>query len=117
MNQKAYRGDLIKVTKAFDEPYSIGDIFEVDYRGNELGENNDCIFTTEGFLLKDDEYKLFKVAEKFIQSITDKQIEKINQMYKRACNLQLSSPYEYYDATEIQTILSICNILEIKLDK
>lgn len=56
MNEKAMSGDLIQVTKAFDEPYKIGDIMEVEMRETDC---DDMILTTEGYTLKDDEYKIF----------------------------------------------------------
>lgn len=61
MSEKAYSGDLIEVTKAFDEPYKIGDILEVDCRQSDMGAcDDDCLMTTEGYALMDGDYKIFK---------------------------------------------------------
>jgi hypothetical protein len=117
VTQKAVSGDLIRVIKAFDEPYSVGDIMEVDMRQSDMGAcDDDMLMTTEGYVLQDGEYVIFKAKEKIVLSITDKQIEEVNQLYKRACQIQSNSPYDLYDATEIQAIQAVCEILNIKLD-
>ena len=116
MIEKAYSGDLIKITKAFDESYKIGDILEVEMRQSDMGAcDDDMLVTTEGYIVQDGEYLIFKVAEKVVLQVTNKQIEEINQMNKRACKLQSNAPYDNYDPSEIQTIQSVCKILKIKL--
>lgn len=116
MTQKAYSGDLIRVTKAFDEPYSIGDVMTVDMRMSDMGACDDeIVITTEGYSLFDDEYAIVEATEKVVLMVTDKQVEEVVQLYKRACQLQSNIPCEDYDPTEIQTIMNVCRRLGIDL--
>lgn len=116
MVQKAYSGDLIKVTKAFDEPYNVGDVLEVDFRQSDMGACDDnTLMTTEGYFLQDGDYTIYKAQERVIQHVTDKQIEAVKDVYKRACEAQSSVPFDEFDGAEIRAIKAICSILKIEL--
>lgn len=60
MKCKANTGDLIEVTSAFDEPYKIGEILEVEDRLISEKDSEVGVMTTEGYELYDGDYKIFK---------------------------------------------------------
>lgn len=88
MSEKARSGDLIKVTYAFNEPYNVGDILEVEARFLDIGENdNMSVLTTEGYCLLDSEYKIFKRKnDDTTINIEELQIYKENEELKSCLN-------------------------------
>lgn len=103
--KKAYGGDLIRITKAFDEPYSVGDILEVDLRQSDMGACDDnVLMTTEGYIVNDGDYEIFKAAVRVVGQYTDKQVADIMKLLKTS------------DPLRSEGIASVCNILGIKID-
>lgn len=60
--EKAYSGDVIKITKEIEDvDCKLGDVFTVDFRQSDLGACDDNLLTVEnGEVIADDEYVIIE---------------------------------------------------------